>query len=184
MEELEIWKDIPGYEGRYQISNQGNVKTLTRIVSSYRSSYTRRGKVLNKYYGGRTGYYKVKLYTGIGTFESFPVHRLVAQSFLENLDNYPQINHKDGNPKNNNVNNLEWVNNSINIQHAYDTGLININNRRGVNHYKATLTEEQVINMRKDHSEENVSYKELATKYNIKLINVYNIISRNSWKHV
>lgn len=183
-EEIEEWRDVPGYEGKYQVSNFGNVKTLNRTVIGNNCSYMRKGKILNKYYGGRTGYYKVKLYNGDGSFNSFPVHRLVAQSFLYNPESYPQINHRDGNPENNNVNNLEWCNNSINIKHAYDTGLINMNNRRGANHYKAILTEDDVRNIRYKHDIDKTPLKNLMNEYNMSHGAIYGIVKHKNWKYV
>lgn len=107
---LEGWKDISGFEGRYQISTLGRVKTL---------SYKRTGKsrILAVY--ERSGY----LWTtfregGAGSKQQHPaVHRLVAEHFIPNIDNKPFVNHKDGNRKNNCVDNLEWVTRSENELH-------------------------------------------------------------------
>lgn len=89
----EIWKDIEGYEGLYRVSNLGN-------VYSYLSN-----KKLNP--GNDKGYLKVNLSKN-KKVKQFSVHRLVALAFLPNKNNYPCVNHKDENPSNNNVDNLEW----------------------------------------------------------------------------
>lgn len=105
-----VWIPIKNYEGLYEISNAGEVKSL------------RSGNLL-KQSKTTTGYKKVELYKG-GRKRSMKVHRLVGIAFLPNEGNKPIINHIDGNPINNNVNNLEWCDQKYNMQHAYDTGLI------------------------------------------------------------
>lgn len=70
------------------------------------------------------GYLSVHLFNG----KDFKIHRLVAKTFIPNPNNLPQVNHIDGNKKNNSVDNLEWVSRSGNVRHAYDTGLINSTN--------------------------------------------------------
>lgn len=95
----QIWKDIPGYEGKYQVSNTGEVRSL-----NYNG--TRKSKVL-KQGTDKDGYKRVHLYKN-GKNKNYLVHRLVAQAFLPNPNNYPIINHKDENPSNNYYKNLEW----------------------------------------------------------------------------
>lgn len=95
----QFWKDIPGYEGLYQVSNTGRVRSL-----NYNG--TRKTKVL-KQGTNKDGYKRIKLYKD-GKFKVYLVHRLVALAFIPNPNNYPIINHKDENRWNNNVDNLEW----------------------------------------------------------------------------
>ena len=108
----EIWKDVKGYEGYYQVSNLGRVKGLLAI-KQYKC-----GRILKTYsnYKGK-GYLKVKLYKNT-VKKMFYVHRLVADAFLPNPYNYPDINHKDENPHNNSVNNIEWCNESYNMSYG------------------------------------------------------------------
>lgn len=110
----EIWKDIKGYEGLYQVSNFGNVKSLDRVVEHKKlGKYKLQGK-LNKKYINYKGYEEVTLYKNNINKRIF-VHRLVAIHFIENFNLYKnQINHKDFNKLNNHVNNLEWVDNREN----------------------------------------------------------------------
>lgn len=103
----EIWKDIEGYEGYYQISNLGRVKSLNRICK-HPSGVTRRvNERIMKFDINKLGYLRVHLAKD-GTDKKISVHRLVAQAFIPNPDNYPIVNHKDENPSNNNIKNLEW----------------------------------------------------------------------------
>ena len=98
----EIWKDIKGYEGLYQVSNFGRVKSSTKILANRLS---------------KRGYYIVTLYKNAkGVTKT--VHRLVAQAFIPNPDNLPQVNHKDENKLNNRVDNLEWCTAKYNINYS------------------------------------------------------------------
>ena len=114
----EIWKDIEGYEGLYQVSNLGRVKSLKRIQKFY---HNRSDKILNLTKCG-AGYFKIILSKN-GVNKNHMIHRLVAQAFILNPENKPTVNHKDGNKHNNCVDNLEWATYSENIQHAYNLGL-------------------------------------------------------------
>lgn len=105
----EIWKDIKGYEGKYQISNMGNVKSL-----AYHRS--RKCKILIP--RDAKGYLLVNLCLG-GKVSYVKIHRLVAEHFIPNQQNKAYVNHKDGNKHNNVVSNLEWATPLENNLHAY-----------------------------------------------------------------
>lgn len=111
----EVWKDIKGYEGRYQISNLGNVCSLPRIVRNRSGVKTKPKKLLKPcvYH-----YLRVTLYDEEKKPKYCDIHRLVAKAFLPNPDNLPVINHKDGNRQNNAVTNLEWCTQLHNVWHA------------------------------------------------------------------
>ena len=110
----EIWKDIKDYEGLYQVSNLSRVRSLERweMLKNGYSRY-RKGRIL-KTHIDKYGYERVMLYKD-GKQKLKQVHRLVAEAFLPNPDNLPQVNHKDENPLNNVVSNLEWCNSKYNI---------------------------------------------------------------------
>jgi len=120
---METWRDVKDYEGFYQVSNFGNIRSVRREVASpIRNNKTihRKGKLISVK-PRKTGYCNVCLYKyGFGKF--FPVHRLVAIAFIDNTENKPFINHIDANPSNNKIDNLEWCTQSENIKHAFNLG--------------------------------------------------------------
>ena len=118
----EVWKPIKGYEGIYEISNLGNVKALPRIKVNNRG-YQKMKERIAKPSKQNSEYFRVSLTNNNHQRKYYSIHRLVAEAFLPNPNNLPQVNHKDGNKENNNVNNLEWCTRSYNLQHAYDNGL-------------------------------------------------------------
>lgn len=112
----EIWKDIKGYEGFYQISNIGRIKNLPR-------KYAPRERI-RKNCLDSDGYGLIILYRD-GTSKTKKIHRLVAQAFIENPLNLPEVNHKNGIKTDNYTDNLEWVTTRQNIEHAIKIGLMN-----------------------------------------------------------
>lgn len=111
----EIWKDIAGYEGYYQISNLGNVKSLSRVVGKSNGKNYRVTEKLRKSFLNGNGYPMVSL--AKGSIVNVFVHRLLAEAFIPNPENKPQVNHKDSNKTNYSIENLEWVTNKENAQH-------------------------------------------------------------------
>lgn len=109
----EIWKDIDGFEGYYQISNLGNVKSLDRILKDNGGIFIKRGNY--RKLAEQAGYKRVSLYKN-DKDRKFMVHRLVAQAFIPNPNNKPFIDHIDGNRANNKVDNLRWVTHSENMK--------------------------------------------------------------------
>lgn len=115
---MEIWREIANSKD-YSISNLGNVKRLERKVwSKVNNSYSKfKEKLLVPNNNNVKGYYRIRIYYKNQEISTESVHRLVGEAFIPNPDNLPQINHKDGNKGNNNVNNLEWCTQSYNMKH-------------------------------------------------------------------
>ena len=110
---VEIWKDYKDYEGLYQASNLGRLRSLDRWVKSKSGSVRLcKGKIL-KLCTDKYGYLKVSLYKN-NKVKTYYVHRLVAEAFIPNPENLPEVNHKDENKLNNNAENLEWCDREYN----------------------------------------------------------------------
>ncbi|MET3559316.1 hypothetical protein ABID29_002470 [Streptococcus rupicaprae] len=127
---MEIWKTVKGYEGLYEVSNLGRVKSLDKIVPKWDGVRLLKGRILK---GSVTqfGYHKVILTKNKHRRTIF-VHRLVAEAFLEN-DNpkiKTQVNHIDGDKLNNETGNLEWVSASENIKHAFSIGIKKVSKKQ------------------------------------------------------
>lgn len=110
------WVHIVGYENEYQINELGQIRTLKDTPKH------KKYDLLKPQISKRNGYVYQMLYKN-GKKKLLRVHRLVAEAFLANKNNLPQVNHKDGNKQNNCVDNLEWCNQSTNMKHAYKNGL-------------------------------------------------------------
>lgn len=121
----EIWKDVVGYEGLYQVSNFGRIKSLESIYEYMQQgvrAFRKKKELIVKQVLTNSGYYVTCLHKK-GKLRQRLTHRLVAQAFIPNTENKPQINHIDGNKLNKRVENLEWSTGSENIIHAHKTGL-------------------------------------------------------------
>ena len=122
------WKDIKDYEDLYQISDTGlirhkdsKIKRKSKLGKVF--YYNKKGKILSP---GTTlnGYNFINLSKN-NHIKHYDIHRLVAQAFIDNQNNYPEVNHKDGNKQNNCVDNLEWCDRGYNLKHALNLGLVN-----------------------------------------------------------
>lgn len=148
---MTTWKDVIGYAGTYQVSNTGEVRSK-RVVG-----YALLSKWVN------CGYELVHLSKN-GVQKQKRVHRLVAEAFIPNPNNYNEVNHKDGNKLNNFVENLEWCDSSYNQKHAYTIGLKV--QKQGELNPNAKLTNEQVKAIREECLS-GASQKDIAMRYGI-----------------
>ena len=122
---MEEWRDIPGYEGLYQVSNLGRIRSLIDKKYDLNEKVVKiinREKMLKQNLT-KKGYCNVKLYKN-GKGETYKIHRLVAETFIPNPENKPQVNHIDGNKQNNCVSNLEWNTNEENFNNAIKINLV------------------------------------------------------------
>lgn len=113
MNKNEIWRDIEGYEGLYQVSSLGRVKTIERIFTDSKGREYKIISQIKQIFKTKNGYIRVKLWKN-GKSKNFFVHRLVAIAFIDNPNNFRCVNHKDENKENNCVDNLEWCDHKYN----------------------------------------------------------------------
>lgn len=160
-------KNIRGYEGRYTISNLGIVRSLIT------------NKVLNP---GITkfGYARINLRDENNKSKSFFVHRLVAMNFLQNPNNYPEVNHIDCNRLNNRTDNLEWVSKKQNIKHSFLYGKKSNKGRKNPN---AKLIEEDIVAIRALNKTGRFSNNQISKLFNISSSSVDNIINNTTWSN-
>ena len=152
---MEIWKDIKDYEGLYQASNFGNLRSL---------NYKRSGKIqVLKPALDNKGYLRTALMKN-GVLKTVKVHRVIAQTFIENLNNKPQVNHINGVKNDNTINNLEWCDNSENQNHAVKSGLVK--QKSGNLHHKTKHSDELIIKIYNEYKG-GASKRSLAKKYNV-----------------
>jgi len=174
----EIWKDIAGFEGYYQVSNLGRVKSLSRELNVKNGIRKTKERIIANTNNG-TGYLICSL-SKKNKRKSILTHRLVATAFIENFDILKEVNHKDGNKKNNSLCNLEWVTRQENINHSWDNKLTNC---IGETHHSSKLNNSLVLELRSDYSSGNYKIQQLANKYNLHHETVRNVISRKTWNH-
>lgn len=167
----EIWRDIAGYEGLYQVSNIG------RVRSSYKG-----GRVL-KLQPNHNGYLTVRLCRN-NKGKTHRVHRLVAEAFIDNPDDKPEVNHVDGIKTDNRVENLEWCTSFENMRHAYATGLQSA--PQGKDSPVAKLIDEQVRYIRENP--DGLTQRELAGKFGVNQVTISRVqlgkAYRNAGGHI
>lgn len=158
-----IWKDVPTLGGRYEASENGEIRNKST-------------KVIRKARVNRLGYLQMNFSRNDGTKRTVTklVHKLVAETFIPNPNHYPQINHKDGNKQNNAINNLEWCTSSENTRHAHRTGLASV--YRGSEHINAKLTGNQIKEIREQYARGRISQDKIAAAYNVSQTTVGRIV--------
>lgn len=176
------WRPIIDYEGLYEVSNLGGVRSVTRRIP-----HARYGTVVRHGYGKKAsldkyGYLQLTL-SKLDAGKCFRVHRLVAEAFIgPSPQDRPCINHKDGNKLNNAVENLEWCSSGENTRHAHKSGLVR--KRLGEEGTRAKLTNEQVREIRRLYAERIVPHKEIAARFGIGWKYVWEIGSGKGWGHI
>lgn len=179
---MEEWKDIKGYEGFYQVSSFGNVRSLDRkIIRDDKQDFknkvwTYKGQILKPFLGSKKWYPSYSLIKN-NKHDTRQVHRLVAVAFLDNPQNKPCVNHKDGVKTNNNVVNLEWCTYKENTQHALKNGLTPQRPRQ-------KTSDEQIIEIRKRYATGNFTELLLASEYGISFQAISRIVLNQTYKHL
>lgn len=170
----EIWKDVVGFEGVYMISSVGNCKRIGLFGKPLKKVRFRKLAI------NQEGYCRVFL-SNSNIKKTFSIHRLVAQAFIPNPKNKPQVNHIDSNPSNNRVDNLEWVTPKENVNHAMQKGRMSFF-KKGENNKLAVLKDEDIIIIREMNGKK--TQKEIAKIFNISQCHVSEIVRRLQWKHI
>lgn len=166
---MENWKPIPEYEGVYEISNLGRVKSLPR-----------NGTVKHEKIVAQKHTHLGRLEVGLNKRDKkkmFLVHRLVAKVFIENPENKPCVNHIDGNPLNNKVENLEWCTHSENMKHAFRTGLHSL---RGDKHNNRKLNSSDVAYIR-FLGKLKIAHEDIAFAFGVCRPNITLILNNKIW---
>lgn len=163
---MEIWKDITGYEGKYQVSTSGSIRNILKNNQLKPSPDTK-------------GYTRVNLWKD-GSYKTKKIHRLVAEVFLKNDNDYAQVNHIDGDKSNNNIDNLEWCDQSYNIKHAYANNLLS---KKGTKNARATIDEKTAIDI-KNMLLGNLTHREIADIFQVSIHVVANIKNKKAWAYL
>lgn len=185
MNEVEWWVDVKGYEGYYQVSNLGRVRSLDRgmYVSDVRYPkprwIRRKGRVLKNYTDGTDRRIVVLQMFGVG--KTITVHRLVALHFLPNPDNFPVVNHINHDHHDNRASNLEWCTQKHNIGQAIAAGRMNHIFKQ---HEKLTkITKSQAIKIKKLLAL-GLGRSRVAKDVGVGYDTVYHISVGDTWKHI
>jgi hypothetical protein len=166
---MRIWKDIPGFEELYQVSNDGKVRSLTELTPDVSSH----------------GYARVTIYRGEYKKKErhrFGVHQLVLLAFNGAPPENLEINHKDGKPENNNLENLEYVTRRYNQWHCNNV-IKTREPQKGSKHGMSKLTEEIVLKIRAEHIA-GANYSTLSRRYNTSVPSISMIVNRKTWRHI
>ena len=167
----EQWRDVGGYEGLYQVSDRGQVRSLhpqnpLRILRLDKNPF---------------GYLRARLCRN-GTAWHIVAHRLVAEAFLGPCPDGYEANHKNGDPSDNRVGNLEWTSHSENVKHSYR--VLGAEPRRGENHALSKLTAQDVREIRRLYATHDHTLAELGERFGVSFSCISCIVNRKSWKHI
>lgn len=179
----EVFVPINGYEGLYEVSNRGRVKSLAkewfnkegRLIGRKKDSIIKAGR-------RKKGYDFVVLCNGSGVKKYVSIHRIVAQHFVENPNGYNIVNHLDSNMRNNYFENLEWTTYSGNAIHAFANG--RRRGAKGESHPMSKYTLEDVLRIRELYDGKKMRIFEIAKLYNARSESISKIVHRTRWAHI
>jgi len=170
----EIWKDVVGYKGLYQVSSLGRVKRIGRGKGA------QAGRILRPMRDG-AGYFQVVLYRG-GKRTAKMVHRLVLEAHVGPAPEGCEVNHRNGAKTDNCVENLEWVTRSENMRHAYD--VLGFESACGEAHGSAKNTREDVLEIRRLAATGELTQAELGKMFGVDRTTISLIVRRETWQHL
>lgn len=174
----EIWHPVVGYEGLYEVSNLGVIRSLGRCKGQYGALRDYSGRFLSLKNG--------KLYVQVvlvkeGKKKGYLVHRLVAMAFIPNPQELPEVNHINGRKRDNRAENLEWVDSSQNQHHSYKLGLQQV--VYGEGHHRSKLTEAEVIEIRR-RFKNGESHTKIAPDFGVHRRTIVDVCLRKTWSHI
>lgn len=173
---MEIFKDVENYEGYYQISNLGRIKSLQRPAKNHSGlTKTLKEKYLNTHIS-KTGYYVID-FKKDSIRKTFKVHRLIAFAFIDKVEGKDFINHKNGVKTDNRIENLEWCTIAENNSHSRATGL---SKQKGCDNVSSKLTKDQVIFI----INTTIPLKDLAIMFNVNFSTVYRARIGKTYKNL
>lgn len=176
----EIWKPVVGYEGLYEVSSLGRVKSLPKSSWNSKCIANRKERIRKMASTQANGYYQ-KIFVKQSIKSTIYIHRIVAMAFIHNPEHKPFVNHINGIKTDNRVENLEWVTSSENILHAISIGLQKV--RIGKDHSMAKFTESEILKIRERYKSGESSwkiFKDIGGSYT----NIKDIISKRTWSHI
>jgi len=178
----EEWKDIKGYEGFYQISNFGRSKRLYKhTIAKNGVNMTFQEKILSNNGLDKDGYV-LRVLTKDKKARTFKSHRLVAQAFIPNPDNLPEVNHINGIKNDNRVDNLEWSSSRNNQLHS----IYILKNKvlKGEEIGNSKLTKDLVLEMRELKKNTKITYTEMSEMYGVNRATIHLAVTGKNWKHI
>lgn len=185
-EEVEIWKDVQGYEGLYQVSSFGRVKRTERFytqLNALTGNYNTKklSEMIMKPFEDEDGYLRIQLIKE-GQRKKHFIHRLVSLNFISNPENKPEVNHKEGDKKDNRVWMLEWSTSSENQRHAIANNLYEC--QKGETNGHAKLTEVKVREIHELWKLGEYTQEYLGNKYGVAANAISRIVNGIRWKHI
>lgn len=181
----EQWRAVVGAEGAYEVSNLGRLRSLDRTLEFYRKGKLVRreykGEILSRPYSGKYPLAHVR-YNGDTTTRTRNLHVLVANAFVPNPEGLPYVNHIDGDKQNPRADNLEWVTEKGNSEHAIEIGLM----KTGEEVHNSKLTPDLVRWIRKNAATNggSLTYVDMERQLGVDRSTCYKVVSGKTWKHV
>lgn len=182
---VEFWLPVKGYDGWYEVSDHGRVRSLSRMLLRKNGApHGKKGRILPGHLCDHS--YVVVALRKCGKQRAHYVHRLVAEAFIANPEKKPQVNHRNGERAENAISNLEWATGSENILHSYAVLRHPRLTLRGETNGNSRITENDVRAIRLEYQPGSSirGQRQLATKYGVSQRLILNILHRRAWRHV